>query len=99
MGSAKWEYPIRAGAKGPSQCPPQPLTADAVLANEPMCFPEGYRQGLPLPTGQLAAMVLTTAFPPKQDLLDGAPIQEEPLREVPGAQSQHQDSQVACLPH
>lgn len=37
-------------------------------------------------------MVLTTAFPPEQTLLDGAPIQENPCREVQGAQSLHQGS-------
>lgn len=99
MGPVKRAYLIRAGAKGPSQHPPQPHTADAVLASEPMCFPEQYRQGLPPPTGQLAATVLTTAFPPEQTLLDGAPIQEDPCREVQGAQSLHQGTLGACLPH
>lgn len=99
MGPAKRTYPIRAGAKGPSQRPPQPLTADAVLDSELMCFPEWCRQGLPPPTGQLAAVVLTTAFPPEQAVLDGVPIQEVPSREVPGAQSQHQGDRVTCLPH
>lgn len=69
-----------------------------MLASEPMCFPEWYRQGLPPPTGQLAATVLTTAFPPEQAFLDGAPIQEDPSRKVPGAQSQHQGSQVDAYP-
>lgn len=97
MGPTKWPYvPCQGRSYGTTSVPSQPFIADAPLA---MRFPEQCIQGLSLPSGHLAAMVLTPAFPPEKTPLDGAPIQEDSSREVPGAQSQHQGSLVACLPH
>lgn len=79
-----------AGAEGPSEIPPS--LPQHTLPSEPL-FSRMVQAGAASIHLPAISKVLTTASPPPgQALLNGAPLQEDPSREVPAAHSQHQDS-------